>query len=226
MSFILDALKKSEGDRQRKAGPSLFEIKVSAPRRALPPWALIIGALLLINAAVLGWVLVRHPAPTAVGPPGMSPRAVARTGPADTPIETPSSAGIARAQGADGRSTVAPADASGAEASAPVSPAAGADTSAADFAPAIQPAAQSGASAPPGGTLPRYQDLVATPGSSLPALHLDLHVYDSNPSKRYVMINMQSLREGDSLPDGVTVVAIRPDGAVLSYQGRQFLLAR
>ena len=40
------------------------------------------------------------------------------------------------------------------------------------------------------------------------------------------MINMQTLRQGDSLPDGVTVVSIRPDGVVLSYEGRQFLLAR
>jgi len=33
MSFILDALKKSETDRQRQATPALFEVKVAAPRR-------------------------------------------------------------------------------------------------------------------------------------------------------------------------------------------------
>ena len=32
MSFILDALKKSETDRQRQASPALFEVKVAAPR--------------------------------------------------------------------------------------------------------------------------------------------------------------------------------------------------
>ena len=36
MSFILDALKKSENDRQRQASPALFEVKVAAPRRRFP----------------------------------------------------------------------------------------------------------------------------------------------------------------------------------------------
>ena len=36
MSFILDALKKSESDRQRQSGPALFEVKVAAPRTRLP----------------------------------------------------------------------------------------------------------------------------------------------------------------------------------------------
>ena len=34
MSFILDALKKSESDRQRQSGPALFEVKV-APQKNL-----------------------------------------------------------------------------------------------------------------------------------------------------------------------------------------------
>jgi hypothetical protein len=33
MSFIVDALKKSETDRQRQSVPALFEVKVAAPRR-------------------------------------------------------------------------------------------------------------------------------------------------------------------------------------------------
>ena len=32
MSFILDALKKSETDRQRASAPALFEVKVATPR--------------------------------------------------------------------------------------------------------------------------------------------------------------------------------------------------
>ena len=40
MSFILDALKKSESDRQRQSAPALFEVKVAAntvARLALSP---------------------------------------------------------------------------------------------------------------------------------------------------------------------------------------------
>ena len=40
MSFILDALKKSENDRQRQSGPALYEAKLAAPRSQLPLWAI------------------------------------------------------------------------------------------------------------------------------------------------------------------------------------------
>ncbi len=60
MSFILDALKKSESDRQRQSGPSLFEVKVAPPRRALPVWAVAIVVLLAINVVVISWMLLRH----------------------------------------------------------------------------------------------------------------------------------------------------------------------
>jgi general secretion pathway protein B len=62
MSFILDALKKSESDRQRQSGPSLFEVKVAPPRRSLPVWAVVVAALLAINVIVISWMLLRHPA--------------------------------------------------------------------------------------------------------------------------------------------------------------------
>ena len=80
--------------------------------------------------------------------------------------------------------------------------------------------------ATPTAQLPLYGQIAADPGSTLPPLHMDLHVYDPNPRKRFVMLNMQKLHQGDSLANGVTVVKIRPDGVVLSYQGREFLLPR
>ena len=62
MSFILDALKKSETDRQRQNGPALFEVKVPPPRSGLPVWALAIVILLGVNMVVVAWMLLRHPA--------------------------------------------------------------------------------------------------------------------------------------------------------------------
>jgi general secretion pathway protein B len=55
-------------------------------------------------------------------------------------------------------------------------------------------------------------------------LRLDLHVYDPDPAKRFVFINMRKLREGESLPEGVRVEEITQSGATLSYQGNQFAL--
>ncbi len=45
MSFILDALKKSEAERQRQTGPTLLELRVTQPRRRYPAWALWVGIL-------------------------------------------------------------------------------------------------------------------------------------------------------------------------------------
>src|SRR6202008_3653010 len=61
MSFILDALKKSETDRQRQSAPALFEVKVAAPRRRLPLWA--VGLAGLLGVLVLAGVLLRPSAP-------------------------------------------------------------------------------------------------------------------------------------------------------------------
>ena len=224
MSFILDALKKSENARQRQAGPALFEVRVTPPRRGLPIWAIVIGLLLLTNGAVLTWMLLRRPAVRTPVPATVraatGAAAAAATPPAavEPSVLTPVSVAPASPAGT-GVVAVKPAAAAPVAASlAPGSPAA------ADLAPAVQPppaATQAAA-----GGLPLYAQFAAGPGAQLPVLHLDLHVYDPDPSKRFVMINMHKLHQGDSLTDGVTVVQIRPDGVVLSYQGRKFLLPR
>src|SRR4030088_709216 len=83
MSFILDALKKSESDRQRQSGPALFEVKVAPPRTGLPTWAVAVAALLVVNLAIVMWMLWRHSgartadggmADTRATPPGPRPR--------------------------------------------------------------------------------------------------------------------------------------------------------
>ncbi len=58
MSFILDALKKSENERQKQSGPALFEVKVAPPPRRFPVWAVVVGALLGVNLIVLIAVLL------------------------------------------------------------------------------------------------------------------------------------------------------------------------
>jgi general secretion pathway protein B len=60
MSFILDALKKSESDRQRQTGPALFEVKVAPPKARFPIWAVAIVALLVINMGIVAWLLLRR----------------------------------------------------------------------------------------------------------------------------------------------------------------------
>src|SRR5215469_7586790 len=93
MSFILDALKKSESDRQRQNGPALFEVRVAPPRTRLPLWAIAIALLLVVNLGIVMWLLLRHQAhvdapaaptgpPTAAAPAAASVPVVATSAPA------------------------------------------------------------------------------------------------------------------------------------------------
>src|SRR5262249_43764794 len=114
MSFILDALKKSESDRQRQSGPALFEVKVAPPRRGLPLWAIALGVLLAVNAVIVAWMMLRHPraeaavtvtppplvaaapAPASRGPPAQGQQLVvappAGAAPQAAPVAVPASA--------------------------------------------------------------------------------------------------------------------------------------
>jgi len=53
MSFILDALRKSEIERQRQSGPSMAEFPAAREDRRLPVALIAIGFLLAINVAVV-----------------------------------------------------------------------------------------------------------------------------------------------------------------------------
>jgi general secretion pathway protein B len=230
MSFILDALKKSESDRQRQGGPALFEVKVAAPRHALPSWAVAVAVLFVANLAVVGWLLLRRTATPAETPPPPAPVATAQAAPAPAqlapaavaPVVTPPAPSAATAPA---RMSAEGTAASGAaEPNSAAEPASNPD----DFAPAAEPPPSAGLGRVRRGTdagVPLYMQLATTPGSQLPQLRLDLHAYAERAADRWVLINMHKLHEGDSL-EGVHVERITPDGAVLSYQGSEFLLTR
>ena len=86
MSFILDALRKSEHERQRQTGPALAEVPVAAPKPRSNVWATGAIALLLVNLLVIGVLLIRKaarepeatvpaamPAPTQAAPAATAP---------------------------------------------------------------------------------------------------------------------------------------------------------
>lgn len=58
MSFILDALRRSEHERQRQAGPALVEAPVAPPKARPNPWATAAIALLVVNLAAIGVLLL------------------------------------------------------------------------------------------------------------------------------------------------------------------------
>ena len=94
--------------------------------------------------------------------------------------------------------------------------------------PSPAPARQAPAPAPaPSATrLPSFQDLQLRGELSLAPMHLDIHVYSDNPAERFVFINMRKYKEGDKTSEGPVVDRIDTGGAILSHQGRRFLLPR
>jgi general secretion pathway protein B len=208
MSFILDALRKSEHERERRALPGLVEAPLSRSSRPLLRWVVAgFAALLVVNLAVLGYVLWR-PSPVAAS----APRAVA-----PEPAAAPAPRGVVP----DVRplSSEANADDPGETLDLPPvpmkseAPAAVAETMPANARPAATPAA------------PLLRQLPAAVAGALPPLNLDLHVYSPVAAQRFVIINGQRLREGGTLREGMQVEAITPTGVVLTHQGTRFMLS-
>jgi general secretion pathway protein B len=73
-------------------------------------------------------------------------------------------------------------------------------------------------------SLPSLQQLKMSGQVSLPPLHVDIHVYAGQPSKRFIFINMTKYREGDNLSEGPVVERITATGVILSHQGNRFTL--
>jgi general secretion pathway protein B len=76
MSFILDALKKSENERQRHAGPSLADVRVVRRNAERPWWVVAVAALLVVNLGVLLFVLIRDGDAKPVQPTQQAPAPV------------------------------------------------------------------------------------------------------------------------------------------------------
>lgn len=237
MSFILDALRKSEHERQRQAGPGIAELPVARAASRAPVILIAVGALLAVNLVVLLYWLLKDDAPQVVReePVAAQPSATAAT-PMPTPTPTPA------------QDTARPAPAAVATLPAPVTSrevrplaaevAAGPPPDAAPPPapdPSLLPTAPLPAQAygwPPrqqttgSGYVPRIDTLPPQATAGLPELNLDLHIYSTDPAQRAAFINGTRYRAGDQLPQGVDVVDITNEGVVLRYRGQQFLLPR
>jgi general secretion pathway protein B len=73
--------------------------------------------------------------------------------------------------------------------------------------------------------LPSINDM-ALQGVTLPELHLDIHVYATEPAERFVFLNNRKYREGGETPEGTKIERITRDGVVLNHRGVRFLLPR
>jgi general secretion pathway protein B len=210
MSFILDALKKSETDRQQQ-GPSDFaNVPSGAESPRAPRWLWVLAVLLAVNLAVLLGVLLRDDTPQS------SPQTRQVVPPAKPEPATGSSFSErireARERESAARPSVSPRPEPVAEPAAEAPPAAKPE-------PRRQPEFTLAA-------LPTADELRANGTIQLAELHLDIHVYSETPADRFVFINMVRHREKSRLAEGPVVQEITPEGVILDYSGTRFLLPR
>jgi general secretion pathway protein B len=207
MSFILDALKKSEAERQRQHAPGIAGIPESGRQGGSRKWIWILSALLVVNLAVLAGILLRpggdnasavadaqQPAPR----PSVAEQATRPLPQATTVPQTQREPAAAQSGAAD-----TPTPASSPQAATPSAPEQRVATG-----------------------LPSLNELQAQGVLQLPEMHLDIHVYSGQPAERFVFVNMKKYTEGATLSEGPAVHEITQDGVVLDYLGTQFLLPR
>ncbi len=221
MSFILDALRKSEIERQRQSGPIIAEFPVARDDRRLPIALVAIAALLALNAAVVLYFVLRdarapEAAPLATAAPpatGNTPPAVAT--PASPTASAPQS-GLGAAAMPDETPLDEPTELYGEPATLPPD---APDPTLLPDAPVSRPGVTYSEALP--------DDAPAIEAATgLPQLTIDLHIYADNPAKRAVFINGRRYTQGARLAEGPVVEEITREGAVLSYHGRRFLLPR
>jgi len=184
MSFILDALRKSENSRLRQDHPAVFSNRIVATRQRLPVWSIVLITLLVVNLLIIALLLLRElsvDSAVVLNPTESSSPSVTTTAPSEM-------------------ISVVPPDA----------------TTESVVTPATPPVASTESV----GLILR-DDLIAR-GTSLPPTDLNMHVFDANPQQRFVLLNGQRLREGESSREGLLVERITSEGVVLRFGSNTF----
>jgi general secretion pathway protein B len=219
MSYILEALKKSDQQRRQATVPTLSTAHTAAQGPKQPHFSLYaLLAVVLIGAGILiGWLQ-----PWRTTPPQN-----AQIEPV-TPINSTAPAKDNQVSEIHSSALALPARQAIKPNAAPTSP---------DIPTQIQPATtadqtdRTPASAPPSPTqtlaVPETQVLKLSelPGEiqqRLPNLVIAFHQYSRSPTERRVMINNILLRQGEFITPDLKLEQITPEGMVLGFQGYHF----
>ena len=223
MSYILEALKKSDQQRQRSTTPTLPAAQAAAKtgEQIISATYVLIAVVLLCAGIAIGWLRPWQSAGTVLQTAGQSailaspasaPEPLARNEnpgeklPVHNSVADPQVAsGIGGAPTmivAPGRSAVT-------------------GTSAATSVPMLKKTVASA-------VLPQAQnpvplaELPLTIQQEIPAMSIQLHSFSSKPENSIVSINSRLLKEGESLTPGLKLEQITPDGVIFSYKGYRF----
>ena len=234
MSYILDALRKAEAERERGSVPGINAQPAfagarpggSPPRSRLWIVVLVLGIALAIAVAAALFLLSGRGATNDVATPVAKAPMPAPTVPAAPVAMTPPVA----------QPTPAPLPAPASQSVAAVAPPV--QVTPPPAAPAVRkprpatPAAAPASAAVPVPAAPKAEERVYAVSElpddirrQLPQLSVGGSVYSPTPANRLVIVNGQVLHEGERINPELTVQQIRVNAAVLSFKGYRYLLA-
>lgn len=216
MSYILDALRKSEAERRQGKVPDLGQQVqlIHRPKKKRVSAVVWITLALVINAVVLavifwpGTIRVAGEPELAVSAPESSSESAGSSPSAPPATGDPGAGGSnADALAQSGRSEVLPVPDDRPTLIVPAAPLPGGQQVLPEY--------------PDTGRIPHLVELPLAFQKSVPDLTFNSHIYSSSPSARRVMINNRNLRVGDRF-SGLVVENITEDGVVLSKDGQRF----
>jgi general secretion pathway protein B len=236
MSYILEALKKAQAERQLGNAPNIHapqpvQVNAAAGGAAANRKPLLVGLgagalVVLVGAAVLMWRHAPAPAPDA--------RKLAQTAPAAPPSTsaTPSATLAVRAPDLPApppaprvaETHAAPVAPARAPAPAPVAPVAAVQPQPAPPAAQRQAPAPAAAAAPED-SLPLVQQLPEQIRSQIPRMSFGGYMYSANPADRLILVDNALRHEGDELAPGLVLEKLMPKAAVMNFRGIRYRVA-
>lgn len=248
MSYILDALRKSDQQRQRGAAPTLLmgQSTAVAPRQPAYLFYGLLALVLLGAGMMIGWL---RPWQAEQSAPGTATVAAAKSSEAGMRQPVTARTEIAPAPEARVRGTTAAAQTAPAAApvpapapvqvpapaplksQAPASASAQAQGKPHDAVAAVSSKAAavqqqlpgtSAADSTPAQNIITLADLPLALQQELPPMTITVHAYSGRPGDRMVGINNRMLREGDNVAPGLKLEQITPEGMVFGYKGYSF----
>jgi general secretion pathway protein B len=202
MSYILEALKKSEQQRKQGDVPSLQTVHPPMPEQPTSAsWPYLVIVVLLVSLAfVLGWMQPWNDR----GPL----ESVARQQ-AQPAVQASVAATLSTPTDAVSADTPALAMQPSAELAGLPPPAAAA--SAVPERPSLDM-----------GSVPHLSEMPELVRQAIPQMKFAGHVYSSSAEQRSVIINGRSMSEGETVIAGLLVEQITRDGIVFNYRGQLF----
>lgn len=239
MSYILEALKKSEQERQIGHVPDLSMVQ-ETPSRAAPRWprwllvALLLNAVVLVILAWRVWDARMSSAVSSAQPQAEDVVPAQSVSPAAPPLPSAESSEMAPAAPASAGTVIAEPDlpepvSQMPTATAPAYESMGAPQVEIETQPQLGPDLEplpAVESVDATATIPRWEDLAPEDRAGLPVPSIDVHVFAREPERRFVLVNLRKYQQGDTLESGAVIETILADGIVLSYQGQQYRVDR